>query len=127
MTHKNTETRQPPIALVVDDEPLVLLDTSDWVENAGYQVVEAHNADEALSILGRHPDVALLVTDIQMPGCMDGIALARHVGERWPHIGILVLSGAVIPLPGMLPKGARFLNKPVDEARAQITLREFQS
>lgn len=115
------------MALVVDDEPLVLLDTSDMVENAGYQVIQARSADEALSVLERYPYVSLLVTDIQMPGTMDGIALARHVGDRWPHIGILVLSGIVVPMPGVLPVGARFMNKPVDTSKAHITLREFQS
>ena len=127
MTCETTRTHQPPMALVVDDEPLVLLDTSDMVENAGYQVIQARNADEALSVLERHPDVSLLVTDIQMPGSMDGIALARHVGDRWPHIGILGLSGAVAPMPGVLSAGVRFMSKPVDTAKAHITLREFQS
>lgn len=72
----------PAIALVVDDEPLILLDTSDIVMDAGYQVVEATTADQALAYLETHAVFDLLVTDIQMPGTMDGIALARHVGER---------------------------------------------
>ena len=70
---------------------------------------------------------ALLVTDIQMPGSMDGIALARHVGERWPHIKIVVISGAVTPLPGVLPPAAQFIAKPIDHRIVARILREFES
>lgn len=100
MTQESVAVPARPIALVVDDEPLILLDTSDIVTDAGYQVVEATTADQALAYLETHAAFDLLVTDIQMPGTMDGIALARHVGERWPHVKILVVSGAVIPLGG---------------------------
>ena len=127
MTKESVAVPARPIALVVDDEPLILLDTSDIVTDAGYQVVEATTADQALAYLETHAVFDLLVTDIQMPGTMDGIALARHVGERWPHVKILVVSGAVIPLGGVLPKGARFIPKPLDRAFALRTLREFES
>jgi response regulator RpfG family c-di-GMP phosphodiesterase len=87
MTQESVAVPARPIALVVDDEPLILLDTSDIVMDAGYQVVEANTADQALAYLETHAVFDLLVTDIQMLGSMDGIALARYVGERWsfPH------------------------------------------
>ena len=114
-----------PIALVVDDEPLILMDTSDIVSNAGYQVLEARNAEEALKILDTHHSVRLLVTDIQMPGKLDGLALARDVGKRWPHIHIVVASGAVTPGLGELPVGAQFIGKPLDRRVILDVLKEF--
>ncbi len=113
------------MALVVDDEPLVLLDTSDAVADAGYHVVVATN--DALALLEHHRALALLVTDVQMPGSMDGIALAGYVREHWPSIRIIVVSGAAISLSAVLPAGARFINKPIDHLLVLRTLREFQS
>ncbi len=120
MTQESVADPARPIALVVDDEPLILLDTSEIVTDAGYQVVEATTADQVLAYLETHAVFDLLVTDIQMPGTMDGVALARHVGERWPHVKILVVSGAVIPLGGVLPKGARFIPKPLEPDSKRI-------
>ena len=85
------------------------MDTSDLVTGAGYTVVEAQNADEAVRILKERPNVTLFVTDIQMPGSMDGLALAGYVGEQWPDTNILVVSGAVTPSRGVLPLRACFM------------------
>ncbi|KQS85013.1 MULTISPECIES: response regulator [unclassified Rhizobium] len=74
-----------PIALVVDDEPLILMDTADIVASAGYHVIEARSADEAFELLAKYRSVKLVMTDVQMPGTMDGMALARYVGEHWPE------------------------------------------
>jgi CheY-like chemotaxis protein len=123
---KQTFTSLPePVALVVDDEPLILLDTVDMITDAGYRVVEARTADEALTFLKQHSTLKLLVTDVQMPGHMDGFELASYVGEHWPHINIIVASGAVRPVEGTLPKSARFLDKPISEALVLATLREM--
>jgi CheY-like chemotaxis protein len=116
-----------PIALVVDDEPLILMDTADIVSSAGYHVIEARNADEAFDLLAKYASLKLLMTDIQMPGEMDGLGLARYVGEHWPNVHVVVASGAVAPKDGELPKGARFLGKPLDQALVIETLRELES
>lgn len=105
-----------PIALVVDDEPLILMDTSDIVTDAGFHVIEARTADEALAFLEKHHSLQLLFTDIQTPGTIDGIELANKVADKWPHIKVIVASGAVQPAPGQLPDGATFLNKPISAA-----------
>lgn len=115
-----------PIALVVDDEPLILMDTADIVASAGYHVIEARSADEALRLLAEHASLRLLMTDIQMPGKMDGLALARHVGEHWPDVLVVVASGAVTPKDGELPHGARFLGKPLNQALVIETLQELE-
>src|SRR5437868_9951893 len=83
--------------LVVEDEMVLRMRAVDIVEDAGFNPVEAVNADEALAILESRSDIALLFTDIQMPGSMDGLKLAHAVHNRWPHIKIMLVSGQVKP------------------------------
>jgi CheY-like chemotaxis protein len=114
-----------PIALVVDDEPLIRMDTADIIADAGYHVIEASTADEAYEFLKQHSSLKLLFTDIQMPGDMDGLDLAKYVGEQWPHISVIVASGAVTPPLGALPDSAKFLSKPLNERLVLDTLQEL--
>lgn len=97
--------------LVVEDEPLILMAACDMVESAGFSFHEAANAEKALSILGSNTPVAVLFTDIDMPGTMDGIALSFYVRARWPHMGIIITSGRWAA-PQVLPAGTIFLEKP---------------
>jgi CheY-like chemotaxis protein len=87
---------------------------TDVLEDAGYKVIEAVNAQEALTLLEARPDVRVLFTDVEMPtgGDMDGLLLAHLVSKRWPNIGIVITSGRLEPKDGDLPEGARFLAKP---------------
>jgi CheY-like chemotaxis protein len=101
-----------PIALVVDDEPLILMDTADMISDEGYAVLEATSADQAYKFLDQHSSLQLLITDVQMPGELDGFQLARVVAERWPHICVVIASGAAVPGPGDMPKNATFISKP---------------
>lgn len=102
-----------PYALVVDDDFLVRMDAIDILEQAGFRVLEADHGDAAHELLEtRHPDVVLLFTDVQMPGTLDGFALARKVAHSWPHISLVVASGHIRPSPGALPVKARFIAKP---------------
>jgi FixJ family two-component response regulator len=77
-------------------------------------VEEASNSDEALTKLngGGYP-LRVLVTDVQMPGSMNGYGLAKHVHERFPEAAIVVISGVVRPFPPDMPSDATFLAKPV--------------
>ncbi len=100
------------VILVVEDEALVRMVVSDTLADAGYRVIDAVSADDALLLLGLRADVEAVVTDVQMPGKLDGFALARIVAERWPAIGIVVSSAHAQPAPGDLPPGTRFLPKP---------------
>lgn len=104
---------KPTIILLVEDEALVRMLASDiLIADGGYRVIEAVNADEALTLLEVRHDVRLLFTDVDMPGSLNGFALARIVDLRWPEIGTIVTSGRIWPGLGDLPKGARFLRKP---------------
>lgn len=105
---------QRPTILVVEDEVLVRLDLVSTLEDAGYQTLEASSAAEAISILQRRPEISVVFTDIQMPGDMDGLALAHFVRERWPPTIIVVSSGRVQPAPGEMPENVWFLAKPYE-------------
>lgn len=82
-----------PVVLVVEDDFLLRMDAVDMVRAAGFEAVEAGNADEAISILEARPNIHVVFTDIQMPGSMDGLKLAKFVRDRWPPIKIVATSG----------------------------------
>lgn len=114
----------PAVVLVVEDEILLRMRATDMVEDAGYTSVEAVDADEAIAILESRSDIALMFTDIQMPGSMDGLKLAHAVRERWPPIKIILVSGQLKPADIDIPTESRFYGKPL-EAREMIA--ELQS
>ncbi|MBQ0821884.1 response regulator [Microvirga sp. HBU67558] len=101
------------VVLVVEDETLVRMFMADFLDEAGFKVFEAVNADEAMTVLKARPDVQVVVTDIEMPaGSMNGLTLARAIQERWPEIGIVVTSGRERPGPDDLSDRVAFLAKP---------------
>jgi CheY-like chemotaxis protein len=114
-----------PVVLIVEDETLVRMDTSEAVEAAGFEVVEAGNADEAIAILAARDDVGVVFTDVNMPGSMDGLKLSRLVRDRWPPVKVVATSGHARIAEGDLPEGGRFLHKPYTEAEITATLREL--
>ena len=98
--------------LIVEDEALVRIDLADLLGDMGYEVIEAAGADQAIALLETHPEIVAVITDIQMPGSMDGLALARAVRERWPPCALIILSGHARPGADEIPARARFLAKP---------------
>ena len=84
-----------PVVLIVEDEFLLRMDAVEMIAAAGFEVVEAGNADQAIEILEARRDITVVFTDIQMPGSMDGLKLARAVRGRWPPIKIVATSGHV--------------------------------
>jgi len=105
--------RSSPKVLVVEDEMLLRMRAVDMVEDAGYTPVEAVDADEAFAILQSRSDIALLFTDVQMPGSMDGLQLAHAVYERWPLIKIILVSGQLKLSSTHIPRESRFFGKPL--------------
>jgi DNA-binding NtrC family response regulator len=118
-------TPSPPIALVVDDEPLIRIDTADMVAHEGFDVIEARTADEAYRVLQDHPSLQLVITDIQTGGAMNGCDLAWEVKRRWPHICVVVASGAVRPVDGDLPPSAIFVAKPISPDVVHEAIEEY--
>src|SRR5712671_1696141 len=109
----------PAVVLVVEDEMLLRMRAVDMVEDAGYTSVEAVDADEAVAILESRSDIALMFTDIQMPGSMNGLKLAHTVHERWPPIKIILVSGQLKLTNLDIPVDSCFFGKPL-EAEAVI-------
>jgi CheY-like chemotaxis protein len=114
-----------PVVLIVEDEFLLRMNAAEMVGDAGFNVVEAGNADDAIAILEGRPDIRIVFTDIQMPGSMDGLKLARFVRGRWPPIKIVATSGFVSLGKGDLPEGSRFLPKPYRPEQIVAALREM--
>jgi CheY-like chemotaxis protein len=98
--------------MVVEDDVLARMGASDMFSRAGYRVLEAGSANEALRLFETNADVRLLFTDVSMPGSMSGADLARDVAKRWPAIGIIMTSGR--PRPDKLPLSMRFHGKPYE-------------
>lgn len=105
-----------PFALVVVDDPLILMDTTVILEDAGFRVHEAMDGKEAKTISAEHwESIILLFSDVDMPGDMNGFDLARHADHHWPHIEIVIASGHVLPSEGDMPDRATFISKPFNK------------
>lgn len=106
-------TSTVPYALAVDDDPIIRMDACAILEEAGFRCLDAETGDDALKVLEQHASaVVVLFTDVEMPGSVNGFALARYVADRWPHIEIVVSSGNVQPKAGEMPAKAAFITKP---------------
>ena len=115
----------PPNSLivVVDDDVFERMGASSMFQDAGYRVLEADSADEALLFFEANADIRLLFTDVSMPGSMSGSDLAHRVAERWPSVGIIVASGR--PRPHLLPLSMLFHDKPYEPAAVLRQAREM--
>ncbi|TCQ99331.1 response regulator [Neorhizobium sp. JUb45] len=111
------------VVLVVEDEPLIRFLAVEFIQEAGFDVVEAANADEAIGILEARTDIRIVFTDIDMPGGMDGMKLAAAVRDRWPPIEIIIVSGLKRHRDDELPPRAVFFSKPYDLEAVTATLR----
>lgn len=113
--------------LVVEDEPIIRMNVVDDLTDHCLQVFEAGTAREAIDVLIAHPDVGVVFTDVNMPGDMDGLALAKIVQERFPSVRILVTSGQRKIPAGEMPPGAIFLSKPYSHATMAATILDLAS
>jgi len=118
-----TEILPNALIVVVDDDVFERLGASSMFLDAGYRVLEAENADEALLFFETNANIRLLFTDVSMPGSMSGSDLAHHVAERWPSVGIIMASGR--PRPHQLPLSMLFHDKPYEPAAVLRQAREM--
>lgn len=100
------------VVLIVEDEVLIRMDLSDQLQDLGFKVLAAANADEALIMLAQNPDIQAMFTDVDMPGGVDGLKLAAAVRDRWPPIKIIVTSGQRQVKASDMPAHSRFFGKP---------------
>lgn len=114
-----------PFALIVDDDPIILMDLDGILSDAGFRCVDADNGDAAMTMLPGHAEsITLLFSDVEMPGNTNGFALARHVSKTYPWIEIVIASGRIKPEPGDMPDNATFLGKPFSARMVHDHLRE---
>lgn len=97
--------------LVVEDELLIRFALSDGLRDAGYQVIEACSGDEAADILASVlPD--LIISDVRMRGCMDGLTLLALVRQNFPTLPVIIVSGHLRPSDALADGATQFLAKP---------------
>ena len=118
-----TEIPAKALIVVVDDDVFERMGASSMFLDAGYSVLEAENADEALQLFETNVDIRLLFTDVSMPGSISGSDLAYQVAERWPSVGIIVTSGR--PRPHKLPLSTLFHDKPYEPVAVLRQAREM--
>jgi two-component system, response regulator PdtaR len=109
--------------LIVDDEPILRLFACEALEEAGYEVVGASSADEAIALLRQGTPFSAVLTDIEMPGDLDGLELAWNIQAHWPEIAVIVTSGRKLPRADEIPRAASFLPKPFSAERLVDTMR----
>ncbi|MFD1785989.1 response regulator [Sphingomonas floccifaciens] len=120
-----TEKSTVPYALAVDDDPLIVMDVCNILEDAGFRCLDAMSVAEAQALLLEHePSIALLFSDVDMGDGHDGFYLARWVAERFDEVEIVIASGAAVPAMGDLPDRATFLRKPFSAATVKEHLAE---
>lgn len=111
--------------LVVEDEPITRMDVVGQLEEGGFKVFEAPDADKAIRILEANPEISVLFTDVDMPGSMDGLKLAAAVRDRWPPIRIVVASGLRKINMDALPDASCFFSKPYDVNEIAAAMRSM--
>jgi CheY-like chemotaxis protein len=114
-----------PTVLVVEDELLMRMNAVTLVEEAGFEALEATNADEAIAILEARKDIRIVFTDINMPGSMDGLKLAHAIRRRWPPIELILTSGDLQIEAEKFPSRGRFLSKPYGPTELRSALNEL--
>jgi CheY-like chemotaxis protein len=101
-----------PVVLIVEDEPLLAFYARDVMQGAGYEVLVADNAGDAVIELERRQDIRVVFTDVQLAGSMDGLRLAAIIRSRWPPIALVITSGRIAPAAADMPAQSIFLSKP---------------
>jgi CheY-like chemotaxis protein len=109
--------------LIVEDEFLLRTNAAEFLQDAGFTVYDASNADEAIALLESHADIRAVFTDIHMPGSMDGLKLAHYVRGRWPPVKLILTSGHARPRVEDLPAGSGFFGKPYQLEKIENHLR----
>ena len=113
--------------LVVEDEPILNIDTSDALSAKGYDVIAVANADDAIKALEFRHDIHTIFTDIDLPGSMDGLKLAAAVRDRWPPVNIIVTTGMKAPHRDEMPTRSLFIAKPYRNAEVLAAVRSFDN
>ena len=112
---------EKPVVLVVEDEPIIRIETVQMVRDAGYAVLDAPNTNDAITILEGRQDIHAVFTEIRTPGHLNGMGMARAIAKRWPLVRLIVTSG--VPTIDNFPSDWRYIPKPYDGAQLATALR----
>ncbi len=113
----------PAAVLVAEDEPLVRTYLSDVLGQSGFRVIVATNGEDALA-LAKRENVCVVISDVAMPGPINGFELARRLKRDCPRTGMILVSGVMEPADYHLPRGVRFVAKPVKAVTLLRLVRE---
>lgn len=114
-----------PVVLVVEDDWVQRMNVVETITLAGFEVLEADNADDAIAVLETRSEITVVLTDIRMPGSMDGLRLAEAIKLRWPSIRVVATSGVLKAHEVEMPEGSLFLPKPYGAEQIVDTLRQL--
>jgi len=126
-TAKNGHSLKKAVILVVEDEALIRINLVHVAEDEGYEVLEAANAGEAIKILESRSDICTVLTDVRMPGRMDGLRLAHFIKGRWPPVQLILMSGLDILDDSHLDIQSHFIRKPYANGQITAVLRDARS
>ena len=121
MASSEDEILEKPVVLVVENEPIIRMETVHTIKEAGYAVLDASNADEAMKILEGHHHIRAVFTEIRLPGHRNGMELGRAIAERWPLVRLIMTSG--VSKTDDFPADWRYVQKPYDGAQIAALLR----
>lgn len=99
--------------LVVEDDEIVRPLMVEALLLQELDAIECSNGEEAIKVLEANRSISLVLTDVRMPGSINGLALSNLIWTRWPELPVVIVSGNTVLPPGFLPANARFLPKPV--------------
>lgn len=105
-------TSNRPAALIVEDQPFIGMVASDILNESGFDTFHAYNADDAVSVLGEHPEIEVVVTEARLPGAVNGLELARRLSRERPDVRLVVTAAGPALAQSDVPDGARVLHKP---------------
>jgi len=112
-----------PKVLVVENDGLVRQCTTELLDEAGFEVIEARNAQEALMKLQHEDGVRVLFANAEMPLARDGVELIRSVQKQWPEIGLVITSGHALLASTDLPDSGRFI---ANTARPEVLVKVIE-
>ena len=120
-----SQVARRPLVLIVEDDELTRMDAIEMIRAAGFDVLEAADADAAIALLEERADISVVFTDIDMPHSNEGQLLAHAVRRRWPPVKVVATSGHFDMKGFVLPEGTLFLPKPYVLAMVKRTLYEI--
>jgi DNA-binding NtrC family response regulator len=111
--------------LIVEEQALVRMESADIVKDAGFEALEARDADEAVRILAARSDIRVVFLETKISGSIDGLTLAKVIRDRWPPVHLILTSGLDVTNEDELPENSIFIQKPYSSEQVTAALCEL--